>query len=61
MGRLGNRRQSADASESYARFVELGNKGAKRDGLQRLGAMWRAEYDMPPDHLPPKTTACGSR
>jgi peptidyl-dipeptidase A len=33
----------------YARFVELGNKGARELGFPNTGAMWRAKYDMPPD------------
>jgi peptidyl-dipeptidase A len=33
----------------YARFVELGNKGARELGFANTGAMWRAKYDMPPD------------
>jgi peptidyl-dipeptidase A len=34
---------------SYARFVELSNKGAATLGLADTGAMWRSRYDMPPD------------
>jgi peptidyl-dipeptidase A len=33
----------------YARFVELGNKGAKELGYSDLGALWRSNYDMPAD------------
>ena len=33
----------------YARFVELGNEGARELGYPDLGAMWRSNYDMPPD------------
>jgi peptidyl-dipeptidase A len=35
--------------QDYARFVELGNKGAREMGFNDLGAMWRSNYDMPPD------------
>ena len=35
--------------DRYARWVELGNKGAKEMGFNDLGAMWRAGYDMTPD------------
>ena len=35
----------------YARWVELGNKGAKDMGFSDLGAMWRAGYDMTPDQF----------
>jgi peptidyl-dipeptidase A len=33
----------------YARYVELGNLGAKELGYPDLGALWRANYDMSPD------------
>jgi peptidyl-dipeptidase A len=33
----------------YARFVELGNKGAKELGYSDLGALWRSNYDMSAD------------
>jgi peptidyl-dipeptidase A len=33
----------------YARFVELSNQGARDLGFADLGAMWRSNYDMPPD------------
>ena len=35
--------------QSYARFVELSNKGARELGFADTGAMWRSKYDMPPD------------
>ena len=35
--------------DRYARFVELSNKGAKEMGFADVGAMWRSNYDMPPD------------
>jgi peptidyl-dipeptidase A len=35
----------------YARFVELGNKGAKELGYKDLGALWRSNYDMPADEF----------
>ena len=37
--------------ERYARWVELGNKGAREMGFSDLGAMWRAGYDMTPDQF----------
>jgi peptidyl-dipeptidase A len=37
--------------QRYARWVELGNKGAKEMGFNDLGAMWRAGYDMTPDQF----------
>jgi peptidyl-dipeptidase A len=33
----------------YARFVELANEGARELGFADLGAMWRSNYDMPPE------------
>ena len=37
--------------ERYARWVELGNKGAREMGFADLGAMWRAGYDMTPEQF----------
>lgn len=37
--------------KDYARFVELGNKGAREQGYKDLGALWRSNYDMPPDEF----------
>ncbi|MBI3048481.1 MAG: M2 family metallopeptidase [Acidobacteria bacterium] len=34
---------------SYARFVELSNKGARELGFADTGVMWRSKYDMPPE------------
>ena len=33
----------------YQRFVELSNKGARELGFADTGALWRANYDMPPE------------
>jgi peptidyl-dipeptidase A len=33
----------------YRRMVELGNKGARELGFADVGAMWRSNYDMPPE------------
>ena len=35
----------------YARMVELGNKGSRELGFADAGALWRSNYDMPPDEL----------
>jgi peptidyl-dipeptidase A len=35
----------------YVRYVELGNKGARELGFADLGALWRSNYDMPPDEF----------
>jgi len=33
----------------FTRYVALANKGAKELGFADNGAMWRSQYDMPPD------------
>jgi peptidyl-dipeptidase A len=33
----------------YTRMVDLANKGAREMGFADVGAMWRSNYDMPPD------------
>jgi peptidyl-dipeptidase A len=40
---------SPPMKKSYARFVELSNKGARELGFADTGTMWRSKYDMPPD------------
>jgi peptidyl-dipeptidase A len=35
--------------QRYSRLVELSNKGAKDMGFADTGALWRSNYDMPPD------------
>ena len=35
----------------YKRFAELANEGARELGFADLGAMWRSNYDMPPDEF----------
>jgi peptidyl-dipeptidase A len=35
--------------DRYARYAELGNKGAKEIGFSDMGALWRSGYDMPPE------------
>ena len=34
--------------DKYARYAELGNKGAKEIGFEDMGALWRSGYDMTP-------------
>lgn len=48
---IGWRTISPPMRDRYARWVLLGNKGAKEMGFSDLGAMWRAGYDMPPDQF----------
>jgi len=33
----------------YAEMIQLGNRGAREMGFADLGALWRSNYDMPPD------------
>ncbi|HME10646.1 MAG TPA: M2 family metallopeptidase, partial [Bryobacteraceae bacterium] len=37
--------------QPFARYVDLGNKGARELGFTDTGAMWRAKYDMTPDQF----------
>lgn len=39
----------APMRQRYARMVELGNAGARDLGYTDVGALWRSNYDMPPD------------
>jgi peptidyl-dipeptidase A len=35
----------------YVRLVDLANQGAREMGFADVGAMWRSNYDMPPDQF----------
>jgi len=37
--------------KDYARMVEIANQGAKELGYPDTGAMWRSQYDMPPNQF----------
>jgi peptidyl-dipeptidase A len=39
----------AGMRRDFARYVELGNKGAREIGFKDMGAMWRSKYDMAPE------------
>jgi peptidyl-dipeptidase A len=39
----------ASMRQRYARIVELGNQGSRELGYPDVGALWRSNYDMPPD------------
>ena len=39
----------APMRQRYTRMVELGDKGARELGFADAGALWRSNYDMPPD------------
>jgi peptidyl-dipeptidase A len=43
---------SPPIKQSYVRFVELSNKGARELGYADTGAMWRSKYDMPVADFP---------
>jgi peptidyl-dipeptidase A len=40
---------------TYARYVELGNKGAREIGFADMGALWKSGYDMPPAQFEAET------
>jgi len=46
---LGWHAVGAPMRQRYARMVELGNQGSKELGYADVGALWRSNYDMPPD------------
>jgi peptidyl-dipeptidase A len=46
---VGWRTVSVPMRESYERFVELSNEGARGLGFADTGALWRSGYDMPPN------------
>ncbi len=46
---LGWHAQSPSYKQKYTEYVALSNKGAKQMGFVDTGAMWRAQYDMPPE------------
>lgn len=37
--------------DKYARYAELGNKGAKEIGFADMGSLWRSGYDMTPEEF----------
>jgi peptidyl-dipeptidase A len=41
----------APMRQRYSRMVELGNKGSRELGFADAGALWRSNYDMPPDQF----------
>jgi peptidyl-dipeptidase A len=41
----------APMRERYARMVQLGDEGARELGYTDVGALWRSNYDMPPDQF----------
>jgi peptidyl-dipeptidase A len=43
--------QGKQMKDSYVRFVELSNEGARDLGYRDMGALWRSGYDMPADEF----------
>jgi peptidyl-dipeptidase A len=41
----------APMRDRYTEFMALQNKGARELGFKDMGAMWRSNYDMPPDQF----------
>jgi peptidyl-dipeptidase A len=41
----------APMRQKYTRFIQLQNKGAQELGFKDMGAMWRSNYDMPPEQF----------
>lgn len=46
---LGWHAQSPAYRKNYADYVAISNKGAREMGFADTGAMWRSQYDMPPE------------
>ncbi|HEX8403937.1 MAG TPA: M2 family metallopeptidase, partial [Duganella sp.] len=46
---LGWHAQSPSYKDKYTDYVALSNKGARQMGFADTGAMWRSQYDMPPE------------
>jgi peptidyl-dipeptidase A len=48
---VGWHKVGAPMRDRYARLVDLANKGAREMGFADVGALWRSNYDMPPDQF----------
>jgi peptidyl-dipeptidase A len=48
---LGWHAVGAPMRQRYARMVELGDEGSRQLGYPDVGALWRSNYDMPPDQF----------
>ena len=48
---LGWHKVGAPMRDRYARFVQLSSQGAREIGFKDAGAMWRSNYDMPPEQF----------
>ncbi len=52
---VGWHKVSVPMRANYARFVELGNEGARELGFSNLGDLWKSAYDMSPDEFQAET------
>jgi peptidyl-dipeptidase A len=43
------------SKDNYAKYVEVSNKGARGMGFADTGALWRSQYDMPPEAFAAET------
>ena len=48
---IGWRSFAPPMKSKYAHMVELSNKGAQEMGFKDTGALWRSNYDMPPEQF----------
>lgn len=48
---IGWRTFSPPMRQPYSRLVELSNKGSRELGFKDTGALWRSNYDMPPEQF----------
>ncbi|MBA5608250.1 M2 family metallopeptidase [Duganella sp. FT3S] len=48
---LGWHAQSPAYKQRYSQYVALSNKGAREMGFADTGALWRSQYDMPPEQF----------
>jgi peptidyl-dipeptidase A len=52
---LGWHSTSKASKDNYAKYVEVSNKGARGMGFADTGALWRSQYDMPPEAFAAET------
>ncbi len=52
---IGWHKQAIKYKDNYAQYVALSNKGAREMGYADTGALWRSQYDMPPEQFAAET------
>jgi peptidyl-dipeptidase A len=52
---LGWHQTASSYKDSYAQYVDVSNKGAREMGFADTGALWRSQYDMPPEAFAAET------